>query len=170
METNKDIVNKVSNSGLVEINPLDYYLPGERVLFDVAPLLHQGLILREADIREFVRSHEWTQYSGKFVAITCSVDAIIPSWAFMLIASGLSPFASEIVFGGLDILEKTLLDRAIAKIDLQSFTDARVIVKGCGDKAIDNQAFVLLTARLMPVVKSIFYGEPCSTVPVSKRK
>ena len=165
-----EIKNKVAESGLITIDLGEMYLPGERGLIDIKDQLFQGLILKEKDFREFIRTNDWSKYNGKFVALTCSADAIIPDWAWMLLAAALEPFAKKIVFGNLEILETVLFDEALEKFDVEKFRDARVVIKGCGDKPIPKTAYIELTRKLKPVVKSIMYGEPCSTVPVYKKR
>ncbi|MET4082316.1 hypothetical protein ABIB40_002274 [Pedobacter sp. UYP30] len=170
MEIQENIVNKVANSGLVTLNLEDFYYKGERVVYDIKDNLFQGLMLREKDFREFIKTHDWTQYKDKNIAIICSVDAIVPTWAYMLLANRLQPFANEVVFADLQGLETILFKKALAEIDLAKYANERVVVKGCGDIEIPVSAYVEITNLLTPVVKSIMFGEPCSTVPVFKRK
>jgi hypothetical protein len=165
-----EIINKVAASGLVEINLEDYYARQEKVVFDIAPCLYQGLVLKEKDFRAFVKEHDWKQYQNKFVAIFCSEDAIVPTWAYMLLAAEISHYSAGVIFGDLKDLDTVLMENAINQIDIESFRDAKVVVKGCGNLPIGNYAYVKLVSRLRPVVKSIMFGEPCSTVPVFKRK
>ncbi len=165
----EEIVNKVANSGLVTIDLGELYPPGDRVLLDIKDQLFQGLILREKDFREFIKTHDWSQYKDKYVALTCSADAIIPDWAWMLLASALEPFAKKIVFGTTEVLETVLFEEVLSKFDIEPYRDARVVIKGCGDKPVPKTAYIELTRKLRPVVKSIMYGEPCSTVPVYKQ-
>ncbi len=164
------IINKVANSGLVTIDLEDMYPMEERVVFDLKPWLFQELILKEKDFREHLKTHDWTQYENKFVAVTCSADAIIPAWAFMLLFSQLEPFAKKIVFGDLKRLEEEIFEDVIDGINVNEFIDQRVVIKGCSNKEIPSFTYAALTAKLRPVVKSIMFGEPCSTVPVFKRK
>ena len=140
------------------------------VLIDVKNNLFQGLILKEKDFREFVKNEDWKKYQDKFVAITCSADAIVPTWAFMLIATSLQPFAKKFVFGDLKTLETILFNEALSKINPEAFKEKRVVIKGCGEIPVPESAYVELTRILTPVVKSIMFGEPCSTVPVFKKK
>ena len=170
MNIQETIVNKVALSGLVSLDLAEFYPQGERIVYDIKDNLFHGLILREKDFREFVKEHDWTQYRDKHVAVTCSADAIVPTWAYMLLASKLQPFAATVVFGSLETLETVLFDRAIRKIDPEQYRDQRIVVKGCGDIPVPTSAYVELTARLMTVAKSVMYGEPCSTVPIFKRK
>lgn len=166
----KEIVNRVEQSGLTEINLEDYFPKGERVVIDVKENLFQGLILREKDFRVFVKNENWSKYKDKFVAITPSADAIVPTWAYMLIATSLQPFAKKIVFGDLKTLETLLFLESLSKINPDDFKEKRVVIKGCGNLPVPESAYVELTRILTPVAKSIMYGEPCSTVPVMKKK
>ncbi|RYD86840.1 MAG: DUF2480 family protein, partial [Sphingobacteriales bacterium] len=146
------------------------YLPGERVVYDIKDNLFMGLMLREKDFREFVKGHDWTQYQDKYVAVTCTADAIVPAWAYMLLANRLAPYAIEVVFGDAEVLETVLFVKAIAKMDLEKYRDQRLVIKGCGDIPVPVSAYVELTKKLTPVAKSLMFGEPCSTVPIYKRK
>lgn len=166
----REIINRVSNSQLITFDLEELYTPGERVLFDVKELLFQELILREADFRDFIKTHDWSQYQNKLVAITCSADAIVPTWAYMIVASSLQPFATTVVFGSLQDLEAHLFEQALNKIDWQKFEKAKVVVKGCSKRAVPVSAYVLVINKLRPIAQSIMYGEPCSTVPVFKKK
>jgi len=170
MEIQENIINKVANSGLITLNLEDYYHAGERVLYDIKDNLFHGLILKEKDFRDFIKNHDWSQYQDKNVAIICSADAIVPTWAYMLLANRMRTYANEIVFGDLNALEAVMFAKALGKIDPQNYANERVVVKGCGDIDIPVSAYVEVTNLLTPVVKSIMFGEPCSTVPVYKRK
>lgn len=165
----KEIINKVDKSGLTEFNLEDYYPKGERVLFDIKDQLFQGLILKEKDFREFVKNNDWSKYKDKFVALTCSVDAIVPTWAYMLLTSSLEPHAKKIVFGDLKTLETILFQESLSKIDPEDFRDKKICVKGCGNLPVPESAYVEITRILSPIAKSVFYGEACSTVPVMKK-
>ena len=164
------IINKVADSGLVTIDLEELHVPGERVLFDIRPWLYEGLILREKDFREHIKGLDWSSFQGKLIAVTCSADAIVPVWAYMLIAASLAPYAHKTVFGTLNDLENELFDERLAAMDISIFKDQRVIIKGCSHVPVPVSAYFRLTALLQPIVKSIMYGEPCSTVPVYKRK
>lgn len=170
MEIQENIVNKVAASGLVTFNLELYYDQGERVVYDIKENLFHGLMLREKDFREFVKEHDWPAYAGKNIAVICSADAIVPTWAYMLLANKMKPYANEVVFGSVEALEAVLFAKALAKIDLSVYQDARVVIKGCADIDVPVAAYVEITNLLTPVVKSIMYGEPCSTVPIFKRK
>ena len=170
MEIQEGFVNKVAASGLITFNLEEYLAKGDRVLYDIKDNLFHGLMLKEKDFRAFVKDHDWQQYAGKNVAIYCSADAIVPTWAYMLLANRMKAYANEVVFGSLDFLEGVLFSKALAKVDLSEFIDQRVVVKGCGEVEIPISAYVEITTLLTPVVKSIMYGEPCSTVPIYKKK
>ena len=163
-------MNKVAQSCLVTLDPASFYPQGERVVYDIKDNLYMELMLREKDFREFVKAHDWAQYEGKLVAITCTADAIVPAWAYMLLANRMAPYAKEIVFGDADILETVLFEKEIAKADLQQYSGQRIVLKGCGDTPVPVSAYVELTAKLTPIVKSLMFGEPCSTVPIYKKK
>lgn len=164
-----EIINRVAKSGLVTLDLEEFYHPGERVVYDLKDNLFMGMILREKEFRDFLKTHDWSQYAGKAVAITCSEDAIIPTWAYMLLAVHLEPYAHTFVFGDLRALEDKLFFEAIEKIDVEAYRDARVVVKGCSKVPVPTAAYVELTRRLRPVVQTLLFGEPCSTVPLYKR-
>ena len=170
MQIQENIVNKVAESGLVSLDLADLYPPGERFLYDIKDNLFHGLMLREKDFREFVKDHDWTTYTGKHIAIICSADAIVPTWAYMLLAIKLSPFASSVVFGDLETLETVLFNQQLNALDVEKYRDQRIVIKGCGDIQIPISAYVQITGKLIGIAKSIMYGEPCSTVPIYKRK
>ncbi|WP_179414344.1 DUF2480 family protein [Mucilaginibacter sp. E4BP6] len=170
MDIQENIINKVAQSGLVTLDPASFYPQGERVLYDIKDNLYMELILREKDFREFVKAHDWAQYAGKNVAITCTADAIVPAWAYMLIANRLAPYANEVVFGDLELLETVLFIKGISGADLEQYRDQRIVLKGCGDIPVPVSAYVELTKKLTPIAKSLMFGEPCSTVPIYKRK
>ncbi len=163
-----EIINKVALSGLVSIDPEEFYIPGERVLFDIKPWLFEELILREKDFREHIKNHNWDSYTGKFVAVTCTADAIVPTWAFMLIATALQPFAKRVFFGGLNTIDEVLFCEKISALNPDDFRDQKIVIKGCSKIAVPVSTYVQLTTFLKPIVKSIMYGEPCSTVPIFK--
>lgn len=170
MDIQENIVNKVAQSGLISFDLADLHHPGERVVYDIKENLFHGLMLREKDFREFIKDHNWESYSGKNVAVICSADAIVPTWAYMLLASKLAPFANYTVFGDLEVLETTLYLNALDKLDLSKYKDQRLVIKGCGDIYVPTAAFMAITTKLSTIAKSIMYGEPCSTVPIFKRK
>jgi hypothetical protein len=170
MEIQENIVNKVAQSGLVTLDPAQFYAPGERVVYDITDNLFHGLMLREKDFREFVKTHDWTQYEGKNIAVTCTADAIVPAWAYMLLANRLAPYAREVVFGDAEVLETVLFVKEISHMDVEQYRDQRLVIKGCGDIPVPVSAYVELTKKLTPVAKSLMFGEPCSTVPIYKRK
>ena len=163
------IINKVAQSGLVTIDLEEFYPAGERVVFDIKDYLFQGLILREKDFREAVKAIDWKSYADKYVSLICSADAIVPTWAYMLLVSSLEPHAKKVVFGNLETLETVLYDEILSKLPIENFRDSRIVIKGCGNLPVPKAAYVELTRLLRPVAKSIMYGEPCSTVPIFKQ-
>ncbi|MEO6290254.1 MAG: DUF2480 family protein [Ginsengibacter sp.] len=163
------IVNKVAQSALVTIDLEKYYPQGETALFDLKDHLFMELILKEKEYREGLKNLDWSIYQNKNVGITCSADAVIPMWAYMLAASYLEPYAKEVVFGNKTVLHEVLFLKNLLKINASDFLDKRVVVKGCGEKKIPEIAYVEITKILRPVAKSIMYGEPCSTVPIYKQ-
>lgn len=162
-------VNKVSESGIITLDLEDYYPKEETAVFDMKDHLFMGLILKEKDFREAMKTLDLKVYEGKNIALTCSADAVIPVWAYMLVVSYLEPVAKSIVFGDSDFLHKTLFLQNIAKINVADYEDKRVVIKGCGELPITESAYVAITGLLRPVAKSIMYGEPCSTVPIYKK-
>lgn len=167
MET---FVNKVAESGIISIDLEEFYPKGNIKVFDLKDHLFMGLILKEKDFRAALLTIPWEEYQNTSVAITCSADAIIPMWANMLVASNLQPFAKDIVFGTENQLKEQLLLNKINQIDGSIYANQRVVVKGCGEIHIPESAYVSITNILRPYVKSIMYGEPCSTVPIYKKK
>jgi hypothetical protein len=163
------IVNRVANSPLVTFDLEEYYHPGERVLLDIAEQLYKGLILREKDFRAWVKDTDWSVYKDKNVAVWCSVDAIIPAWAYMLLTTRISPFAHTVVFGTLEDLEKAIYQDALNSVDIEKFRDKKIVIKGCGKYQVPESAYVEITRLLTPVASSIMYGEACSTVPIYKK-
>lgn len=164
------MINKVSESSLITLN-LEKYFPTEEIaLFDMKDHLFMGLILKEKDFREALKNLDLTLYSNKSVAVTCSADAVIPIWAYMLVASYLQPVANEVAFGTAEDLKNQLLMKNIAQLNVSDFTDKRVVIKGCGELPVGEAAYLQATKILRPVAKSIMYGEPCSTVPIFKKK
>lgn len=166
----REIVNRVAKSKLITFNLEDYYHDGERIRFDIKDWLFQGLILKEKDFRGMVKDHDWSQYQDCNVALYCSEDAIVPTWAYMLLTTKLEPYVHMISFGDLDQLENTLFQDALSNVEIESFEGAKVVVKGCGDLPVPDYAYVEITRLLRPVASSIMYGEPCSTVPLYKAR
>jgi len=166
----EEIINKVASSGLVTLDLETYYPKEEIALFDLKPHLFMELILKEKEFREAMSQYDWSQFQNKVVAVTCTADAIIPVWAYMLVASYLQPVALRVIFGNEKMARQQLFLEKINSIPIEAFNDKRVVVKGCGDLPIGEFAYMAITTRLRPVVKSIMYGEPCSTVPIFKKK
>lgn len=165
-----EIINKVANSGVVTVDLESFYDTSEKVIFDIKPHLFMELMLKEKDFREFIKTNDWSFYTDKIVGIVCTADAIVPTWAYMLITLALDPFTKKVYFGDLEKVESFLFAEKLALVDVSQYQGARVVIKGCGDKQVPVNAFVQLTTLLKPVAKSIMYGEPCSTVPLYKAK
>ncbi len=164
------LINKVAESGLVSIDLASFLPSNEIVLFDIKPYLFMELILKEKEFRTALSELDWSQYQDKIVGICCSTDAIIPMWANMLVASSLSNTAKAIYFGDENKVRQQLLLQGINAIDVKKYNDQRIVIKGCGETPIGEAAYIAITQKLRPVVKSLMYGEPCSTVPVYKKK
>lgn len=163
-------VNKVAESGIVTIDLETYYPQQEIVLFDLQPFLFMGLILKEKEYREALKQTDFYAYNDKLVAVTCTADAIIPMWAYMLAATYLQPNAQDVFFGTIESVKEKILLKNLETIAVNDFEDKRVVIKGCGEMPIGESAYLTITKMLRPVAKSIMYGEPCSTVPIFKRK
>lgn len=167
---NDPLINKVAESGLITIDLEKYYPKGETAVFDLKDHLFMGLILKEKEFREALKAIDWENFRNKYVAVNCTADAIIPVWAYMLVASYLQPAAKEIVMGDENELHKILFLKNLSQINVNEFADKRIVVKGCGETPIADFVYMEITKLLRPVVKSIMYGEPCSTVPIYKKK
>ncbi|GMN10159.1 DUF2480 family protein [Croceitalea sp. MTPC9] len=165
-----EIINRVAQSKLVTFDLEELYPEGKRILFDVKDWLYEELILREKEFRAFVENHDWEQYQDNYVALTCSSDAIIPGWAYMLISSRLSLYAKKIIVGNLEELESSIYLPIISNLDVSEFKDKPVIIKGCSNKPVPQNAYIMAIARIQDVAKSVMYGEACSSVPLFKRK
>ena len=168
MSDESPIINKVASSGIITLDLEELYPLGERVIFDLKPLLWQEIALKEDDLRAFCKEHDWSQYTNKVVGVHCSADAIIPTWAYMLVAAHLQPVAAFVTQGDADQLERAVFTRFVQDLDIAAYRNGRVVVKGCSDRPVPLNAYVELSAKLLPVVKSLMFGEPCSTVPLYK--
>ncbi|WP_248724803.1 DUF2480 family protein [Seonamhaeicola sp. ML3] len=165
-----EIINRVANSKLVTLDLEDFYPEGKRVLFDIKDWLFEGFVLREKDFREHVKSNDWSQYKDSYVALTCSTDAIIPGWAYMLLSIQLEPFVKKVVIGDLEILETSVYQDIISSLPIEEYEGKPIIIKGCANKPVPQNAYIMLANKLKPVAKSIMYGEACSSVPLFKNK
>ncbi len=166
----EEIVNRVALSKLMVVDLEDYYPEGERVQFDIKDWLHEGFVLREKEFRAQVAAYDWSQHKDQFVALTCTTDAIIPAWAYMLITMEISAFARKVSVGDLQLLETAIYQDIINALDVTPYQDKPLIVKGCSHKPVPPNAYIMLSTKLRPVAKSIMYGEACSSVPLYKRK
>ncbi len=163
-------VNKVAESGIVTIN-LEEFLPSiPFVVFDIKDFLFMGLLLKEKDFREAMQQLDVTPFENKIVSVVCTADAIVPLWAYMLVVKHLQPVAAHLEFGTQQQITANMLRLAISKIDASAYVDARIVIKGCGQEVLPEDAYMAIMQKLMPVAKSIMYGEPCSTVPIYKKK
>lgn len=165
-----EILNRVANSKLVVIDLEDYYPDGERILFDIKDWLYEGFVLKEKDFRTHVATHNWSQYQDAFVALSCSTEAIIPAWAFMLISIHLEPFVKKSSIGNLENLETSIYQDIINDLELSNYKNKPIIIKGCSQKPVPENAYIMLAQKLAPIAKSIMYGEACSAVPLFKKK
>lgn len=162
--------NRVAESAIITLNLENYFPKEEIAVFDMKDHLFMGLILKEKDFRDALKKMDLSPYQNKMVALTCTADAVIPMWAYMLAASALQPIAKEIIFGNKDLAINNTMLKNIAGIDPSEYADKRVVIKGCGVLPVSEAAYIEITKLLRPVVKSIMYGEPCSTVPVFKKQ
>lgn len=166
-----DIRNKVAeNTKLITFDLEDYYVSGTRVQVDISQWLDQGFILREKEFRTSLESHNWEQYHGCYVAVNCSTDAIVPAWAYMLFTVKVASFAKKVVIGNLEALETSLYETIITGIDIETYKEKFVIIKGCANKPVPQSAYVNITNKLITVAKSVMYGEACSSVPLYRKK
>ena len=167
----EEIVNRVAKSPLVSVDLDEFIHKGEICLFDIKEVLFEGLVLREKDFREFIKSNNWSAYDGKNVGLVCTADAIVPIWAYMLLATSLREHANTVVFGDQNDVEKAVIDQAIDScMKSQDFENTKVVIKGCGEVQNKEYAYTSITNALLPGVSSIMYGEPCSTVPIFKKR
>lgn len=164
-----EIVNRVANSKLVTVDLEDLYPEGPRILLDIKDWLLEGLVLREKEFRQSAKEHNWSQYQDAYVALTCSTDAIIPGWAYMLLSTYLGPIAKKVVTGDLEMLETVIFTEILQDFEVSHYRDLPIIVKGCSRKPVPKNAYLQLINKLQPVAKSIMYGEACSSVPLYKR-
>lgn len=169
MNSETTLINRVAESDLQTIALDEMIRDAVVVSFDLKDYLFQGLILKEKDFRESLKAIDWKVYQDKIVAVHCSTDAIIPMWAYMLVAAYSAPVAKAVYHGDEQaVLEQVLLDR-IKQKDWEYLRGKRVVIKGCSDKELPASAYLEISSRLQPLVQSILYGEPCSTVPIFKR-
>ncbi len=168
-DTEKPLVNRVASSSLITINLEDFFPKAEVIPFDLKQYLFMELIVKEKDFREAMQQHDWAQYQGKVLLVFCSADAIIPMWAYMLVAASAAPYAADIFQGDAEAYYKTAFAKALDRLDLAEYDQKRIVIKGCSDKPVPAAAYIEITRLLQPYAQSIMYGEPCSTVPIFKR-
>jgi len=166
----EEIINRVAKSNLITFDLEEFYPEGHRAILDIKDWLYEEIILKEREFRAFVEANDWSQYQNQYVALTCSSDAIIPGWAYMLVTSKISPFAKKVVIGNLEQLESAIFQPIIENIDVSDFKDKPVIIKGCANKPVPQNAYIMATIKIQKVAKSVMYGEACSSVPLFKRK
>lgn len=164
-----EIINRVANSALITLDLEEFRSKSERKYINLKEVLFQGLILREKDMREFAKTHNWSDYQDCVVGVHCSADAVVPTWAYMLVANKLAPYAKSVYFGDNTVVEAMEFEKKLTQINPEDYTNAKVVVKGCGDNWVPDHAYVRITQILSPVAKTIMYGEPCSTVPIYKK-
>ena len=164
------IVNRVSKSALITFDLEKLYQIGTRKSIDLSQWLYQGLLLKEKEFRAQLKAHDWRAYQDHFIALHCSTEAILPAWASLLVTTHLQPYVRKVVLGTLKDLEVQLFTEEIQLLDLSQYKDQPLIIKGCSEKKVPQDAYVQLIAKLQPVVKSLFYGEACSSVPLFKKK
>ncbi|MGB1308270.1 MAG: DUF2480 family protein [Oceanihabitans sp.] len=163
-----EIKNRVANSNLAVLDLEDFYPEGKRILFDIKDWLYEGFVLREKDFRSLIKQHDWEPYQDAYVALTCTTDAIVPDWAYMLLSIHLEPYAKKIVLGNLESLETSIYQNIINNLEISSYKNKPVIIKGCSKKPVPSSAYIMITNKLKPVAKSIMFGEACSSVPLYK--
>lgn len=166
----EEIINRISNSALQVFDMEDYYPEGDRISIDISGWLWEGFVLKEKDFRESLKNHDWQQYAGKYIALYCSTDAIVPAWAYMLITVHLQQFAKKVIQGSIEELNVMIYQDILNNLDYSQYQDKPVIIKGCAKKPVPQEAYALATQKLMPYAKSIMFGEACSSVPLYKRK
>ena len=166
----EEIINRVSKSKVVAFDLEDYYLKGERFFLDIKIWLYEGIVLKEKEFRVFIEEHNWDRYQGVYVALGCTTDAIVPGWAYMLIITRLHPYVKKAIVGSLEDLETYIYQGIIENLDVSDYKDKTVIIKGCSNKAVPTNAYLLITAKMQSVARRIMYGEACSSVPLFKRK
>ncbi|MEM7483987.1 MAG: DUF2480 family protein [Bacteroidota bacterium] len=165
-----EIVNRVAQSKLITFDLEELYPEGKRTILDIKDWLYEGFILREKEFRSYLEEQDWSQYQDNNVALSCSTDAIVPGWAFMLVTAKLNPFAKKVVVGDLETLETSLYQEQLEKLDVSSFADKPIIIKGCSNKPVPQNAYIMAVAKIQQVAKSVMYGEACSSVPLYKKK
>lgn len=165
------IQNKVAESGIITLD-IEKMMPSDKEVkvFDIAPFLFKGLILKEKDFRDALKEYDFEIYRDNYVAVYCSTDALIPMWAYMLIMTYLTGVCKKAFFGNQEEVKKQITKERIESLSVEEYNDARVVIKGCGSTSSVEDFYLLISQKLLPHVKSLMFGEPCSTVPIYKRK
>jgi hypothetical protein len=164
----KEIINKVANS-VLQVFDLEDYFPKEYIFsIDVSQWLFEGVILREKEFRAALKEHDWLQYKDSYVSIFCSSDAILPAWTFALVTAHLQPYALKVVSGNKKDVLLNVYQEKLQEIDFSFYDKKPVILKGCSNKPVPQEVYVLAIQKLIPFAKSIMFGEACSAVPLFK--
>ena len=166
----EEIKNRVTESKLITFDLEDFYPEGNRIELDISQFLFEGILLKEKDFRAGVKSHNWSQYQDSYVALTNINDALVPAWAFMLLTTHLTPMTKRVSIGNLEQLEISIFSKIIENLDISNYQDKLIIIKGCSNRPIPENTYLQLIQKLPPIVKSLMYGEACSSVPLYKRK
>lgn len=165
-----ELINRVAQSGIVTID-IEQLINEDLITeLDISQFLFKGLLLREKEFRTALKAYDWEQFRDKKVAVFCSTDAIVAQWAYMLIANHLIDIASDFYWGTKDMVWKDVLIQTIRQLDPNEYIDKRIVIKGCGTRPLPDAAYLEITKRLQPAVKSLMFGEACSTVPVYKKR
>jgi len=165
----EEIINRVANSKLITFDLESLYPKGKRLQLDLSSWLQEGLILREKEFRGHLTNLDISLYKDTYTAIYCSTDAIVPAWAFMLVSIAVNRVAKKVVKGSVKDLETVVFSEIIQTLDLSYCKGKSVIIKGCSNLPIPDNAYLLLAQKLQPIAKSISYGEACSSVPLFKK-
>lgn len=166
----EEIKNRVTESKLITFDLEDFYPEGNRIELDISKFLSEDILLKEKDFRASLKNHNWEQYKDSYVALTNTTEALVPAWAFMLLTTYLSPITKNVSIGNLEQLEIANFSKIIEDLDISNYTGKLIIIKGCSNKPIPENAYLQLIQKLQPLVKSLMYGEACSSVPLFKRK
>ena len=168
-EPEGEIINRVAESAIATVDLAALWDGADIVELDLAPWLHRGLVLRERDFRQSVKAEDWEGYRDRHVAVFCSTNAIVPTWAYMVVAARLDGIAVSVAAGRAADLRRDAFVRAVEAHDWSDYADRPVVLKGCGNDVVPLDAFLLATHKLQGVAAKLMYGEACSAVPVWRR-